>query len=197
MPEHVLTSALALLAVVYFVVATMIMRKSQIMHFRHYLFLLPAVFLLFGLAIGRIGQQARWLAWGLLLAAVAAQWPLMQSFRATHKTNHRLAAAIAVEHLHEGDLVLTSYMHNPAGYRYYLERRAGKSLMRYTYGNPAEVGAACAVIHDYPRFAFVRHAAFEDLTQALRNTCGQGYRIRNHDADGMRVEMWEREATRP
>ncbi len=189
-PESIMTSALALAALVsvYFVLATLIMRKSGIVHVRHYLFLLPAVYLLFGLAIAQIWQRARWLAWGLLAVAVVSQWPMMESFRSIHKVNHRLAAAIAMEHLRDGDVVLTDFMLNPAGHRYYLERRANKSLVLHTYRRPSD---ACAAVQGRARFGFVRHIAFDDLTQALQQACGQGYRIQKFDADGMLFELWE------
>lgn len=187
------TWALASLAAAYFLVMTWIMQKSQILHLRHYIFPATIFYPLFAIAVSKVWQRSNPLGWIFLAIIIATQWPLIKSFHSAQKADFRGATASIVKHLDDGDIVFTDFMLNPAGYDYYLKRKAPKTLVRQPYYIPEDAHQVCQTIQGRSRFALLRASSRGDLSDALNNACGQGYKIQRSEFFKLTTEIWEKQ----
>lgn len=190
--------AVLLTLLAYGALITATMRQSQIVAPRHYVFLLPPLYLLLACALadGQIGRQQGRQPWLgalaplMLVGLMGLQWPMLQHYRHIPKHDFRAAAQFALQHLQPGDAVYTGFMLNPAGYRYYLQRKADKPVRILPLYSTEDAQALCRQAPLPQRFAHLHMAYHPAVAQALQQACGAHFEVLRHERHNVSAGLW-------
>ncbi|PAT40839.1 hypothetical protein CK623_03360 [Vandammella animalimorsus] len=126
----------------------------------------------------------------VLAGLMGLQWPMLQHYRHIAKHDFRAAAQFALQHLQPGDAVYAGFMLNPAGYRYYLQRKADKPARILPLDSAEDAQALCRQAPLPQRFAHLHMAYYPVVAQALQQACGAHFEVLRHERHNVSVGLW-------
>lgn len=189
---------LAALALVYTLLHMGSMWRSRIVSVRHFIFLLPLLYLLAGCGVYYLHRLWRPGAWAVLLAACALQWPTVARFAATQKNDFRAAAAFISQSLTaEPRLVWAGFMLNPAGYDFYFGRHAPRPMRLVVVYDPEDWPLLCDATRDLQDFAVIRLAHFPRISEQLHQHCSHHELAQTQSYVLVVAEIWRKRENTP
>ena len=192
------SAAVLLLCAFFLPLVAGIVTASRIFHWRHLLFMLPALYLGIGGVLALIRLRWRWLAWSLLALLLVGQYPLLQRNLAEKKVDLRTAEKFVLARLQTGDTILATNLVDEIAARYYSpEALPGKPVpnadrYRFIFLNSADTPELCRKMSGMARFGVMVHAFAADEVNALRQDCGADYDIESIATFEYLGQVWRR-----
>ncbi len=189
--EFIPLSIMILVFILYLIIISQLEKNSGLFHSRHFIFILPVVYIIIGIILSNFSRQP------LLSAAIGVmifglQIPAILEVYKIKNQGYRDAAEWLAPKLSDGSIVITTWNPNRFYYRYYLDQ-SGKNFQQRSISSDtsAEAENICRDLKDNREFGVIAHGTHHAMIGALSKACGDNFVIEKNEPYSMIVQLWK------
>ena len=179
------------IAICYWVLAAMMVSKAGMGHPRYYIFVIPLLAVMMGLALAKVRQ--RWLAVCSFTSLVLLSSPTERFIESLGHNDFRMMSWTAARGADERTQFLFPLESNRNFYRVYLERFMAQDPLERMTGitRIEQIPQVCEKLKAYNHVVVVSHGSGRGLIETIYNTCGHQWPMREqHEFFQAFAEHW-------
>lgn len=181
---------LTTVVVLYLLVISQLEMKSGLFHSRHFVFILPLLYLVFSIILSGFVRKP-WVAVVIGLVLLATQIVPIREYYKVPKEGYREAAYWLTPKLNQDSIIITSWNTNRYYYKFYIDQSKNK-LQQRSISSPAEAPSICNDLKIYKEFGVIAHASHQGMVDALASSCKENFElIETYVPTGMVVQRWK------
>ena len=163
---------------------------TKIAHVRHYIFLLPGIFLFTSIIVSQLSKNSKWMGLFSAFILIGSQLPLINYYHIEKKPEWRLASDFVSSKLQPQDLLLMSATLNPGTYLYYLERKSKQPIKPIIFKNTADANHMCELMRSHQKAALIRNGSADVLKESILEKCGSEFNVSTTVWYMVAVDLW-------
>lgn len=188
----VFKAAFAMLSVsmLYLLVISQLEMKSGLFHSRHFVFILPALYVLIGVLLSHFARHL-WVAIATIIILVTTQIIPIRSYYNTPKEGYRDAVAWLTPKMGQGAIIVTGWNTNRYFFKFYLDQEKNTFQQR-SISSPAEADIICKDLQKNKEFGVIAHIVHKGMVDALASSCSVNFElIETGVIYGMVAQRWK------
>lgn len=181
---------MASVVVLYLLVISQLEMKSGLFHSRHFVFILPLLYLVFGILLSRIVRHP-WVGMVIGLILLVTQITPIHEYYKAPKEGYRDAAYWLTPKLSQDSVIITSWNTNRYYYKFYIDQGESKFQQR-SISSPAEAESICNDLKSFKEFGVIAHASHQSMVDALEDSCKENFElIEAYAPFGIVAQRWK------